>query len=45
MSGVSREEAVALVNSGLPTKVLWIWCAGLVLVPTLVLSAILAIMS
>jgi hypothetical protein len=42
---VSRAEAEAIVSSGLTPVKLWLWCAGVVLVPTLVISVALALMT
>ena len=42
---VSREEAEKIAGIGLSPLALCLWCAGLVLVPTVALAVVLSMMS
>ncbi|MHC4916567.1 MAG: hypothetical protein ACYTGB_13855 [Planctomycetota bacterium] len=39
---VTREEAEKIAGSGLSARTIWLWCLGLVLIPTLLISVALA---
>jgi hypothetical protein len=45
MRTVSREEAERIVSSGLSARAIWLWCLGLVVIPTLIISVALAMLA